>query len=50
MAERFADFFKYCQMCKYVHLDEHEDPCNDCLSVPVNEDSRKPVRFKEEEK
>lgn len=39
----------YCQKCKYGPLDEHKDPCNDCLDRPSNVNSRKPIRFKEKE-
>ena len=31
----------------HFKLAEHEDPCHDCLNEPVNDDSRKPVMFKD---
>ena len=44
---KFVDFHTYCQKCKYKDKPESEDPCNKCLTNPVNEDSHKPLYFKE---
>lgn len=43
-------FDKYCKTCKHKELDEKFDPCNECLSQPVNADSRVPVNWEEKEK
>lgn len=45
--EKFVDFHKYCELCKYEKVDESEDPCDECLTYPVNTESLKPVRFEE---
>lgn len=45
--EHIVDFQKYCPLCRYERRSEVKDPCDDCLSFPVNEDSRKPVSFKD---
>lgn len=45
--KKIVDFAKYCKKCKYFKLQAVKDPCNDCLAEPVNDDSRKPVYFKE---
>ena len=42
-----VDFEQYCKQCKYAGLKENEDPCWDCLTEGVNENSHKPVYFKE---
>ena len=42
-----VDFNKYCKTCKYLDVDEQEDPCNECLHNPVKEDSRKPINYTE---
>lgn len=42
----FAD---YCKRCKYGHLQEHEDPCDECIEQNWNENSHKPVKFEEKE-
>ena len=40
-------FNEYCHKCKFKGTPETEDPCNECLTEPVNEYSHKPVRFKD---
>lgn len=42
-----VDFAKYCKTCKFSELPEYEDPCDDCLMYPVNENSHKPVKWEE---
>ena len=52
MAETFekeVNFEKYCKLCKYEKLEETLDPCNDCLDHPSNENTEKPVFFKEKD-
>lgn len=49
MATKIVDFHKWCEKCEYKDLSESEDPCWDCLNEPVNEDSTKPLYFKEKE-
>lgn len=41
-------FNAYCTTCKYKDTDETEDPCNECLTNPANENSHKPVNYEEE--
>lgn len=45
MATKIVEFEKYCNRCRFRETYEGDDPCNECLSEPVNDDSRKPVRF-----
>lgn len=40
-------FIQYCHKCKHKDVPETEDPCNECLTEPVNEYSHKPVRFED---
>lgn len=47
--DKIVEFDKYCNKCKYKDADTNVDPCNECLSNPVNTYSRKPVKFVEEE-
>ena len=30
---KFVDFETYCDLCKFKELNEHLDPCNECLDV-----------------
>jgi len=49
MATKLVEFEKWCAKCAYKNKKEEEDPCWDCLVTPVNEDSHKPVMFKDVE-
>lgn len=40
-------FNGYCQKCKYLNKKENEEPCDECLEHPINEDSHKPVKFED---
>lgn len=44
--EKIVNFDHYCPKCKYYRTEETEDPCDECLSNPTNEDSHEPVSFK----
>ena len=49
MAQKEVSFYDYCKTCKYQELSGCEDPCDECLDYPTNEDSHKPVNYKEKE-
>ena len=40
---------QYCKKCKHWELDDAEDPCDECLGTPMNQDSHKPVYFEEDD-
>lgn len=42
-----VDFEKYCKNCKYGELEEFKDPCNECLESGMNEETSRPVCWKE---
>lgn len=42
-----VDFKKYCELCIHKDVEDNEDPCDECLTYPCMEHSRKPLRFKE---
>lgn len=44
-----VDYKTYCEKCVFQKLSESEDPCWDCLRQPVNEGTKKPTRYKEDE-
>lgn len=48
--EKFVAFDVWCSLCKDKDTLETDDPCNECLTSPVNEDSTKPICFKEKDK
>lgn len=43
-------FDQYCHTCVHCDKPGYEDPCDDCLSEPVNVYSHKPVKYVEKEK
>lgn len=40
-------FDQYCKTCKHEKLDEKSDPCDACLSEPINAGSHVPVNYEE---
>ena len=42
-------FSVYCPKCENYDKLGSDEPCNDCLARGWNEDSHKPIRFKEKE-
>lgn len=44
---RIVDYDKYCWKCKAYTKSESESPCWECLEVPANDDSHRPLYFKE---
>lgn len=47
--EKIVEYDLYCYKCKHYKLSDSEFPCDECLDNPSNEDSRKPIYFKEAE-
>lgn len=43
-------FSEYCLRCKHKDCDSTDEPCNECLDNPVNQYSKKPVKFEEAKK
>lgn len=39
--------FAYCRFCEHSKEKETSEACADCLENPVNIDSQRPVRFKD---
>lgn len=40
-------FGKFCPECEFAEKSENEEPCDECLEQFYNQDSHKPVKFKE---
>lgn len=40
-------YSEYCYRCKHAPKADFEDPCDECLEHPSNENSHKPVNFEE---
>lgn len=44
---KFVDYEIWCPKCKHYKEKETIDPCDECLTYPVNENSMKPINFEE---
>ena len=42
-----VDFKQYCKSCKDSEVKEVDEPCNECLSEPMNVYTSKPIKWKE---
>ena len=40
-------FHQFCKKCKHWELADNDDPCDECLSEPVNLNSHRPVNYDE---
>jgi len=49
MAKKIVNF-AFCRTCKYRFKKESDEPCCDCLELAVNDDSVRPVYYKENKK
>lgn len=52
MAEKIVKFDQWCDKCLYFKCDpgQNDNPCNNCLNIPVNIDSKKPIFWKGDDK
>ena len=48
--EHIVAFWQYCIMCRHRNKSPNDEPCEECLSNPVNINNRKPVNFEEDTK
>ena len=39
--------FEWCKKCEHYNVVDWDDPCDECLNSPTNEDSHRPVYFKD---
>lgn len=45
--EKEVRFDKWCPKCENEKLTERDEPCSECLCVPVNLHTDKPIKYKE---
>lgn len=48
--EKIVDFEKWCKLCKHLEKPEEDLPCRDCMDIPVNFNSTKPIKWEAKEK
>ena len=44
---KIVEYDKFCQNCKYKKTTANDEPCEECLSNPVNINTHKPVNYEE---
>ena len=42
---KLVEFENYCKTCIHKYAPGIDEPCNTCLTNPVNENSHKPVNY-----
>lgn len=47
--ENLKEVYFHCDLCVHEKVDENENPCCICLSIPARENSHKPEYFKSKE-
>ena len=40
---------KFCRKCKYWGYDDYESVCDECLDIPINLYSERPINYVEDE-
>lgn len=44
-----VDFYAHCPTCFYESSLETQRPCNYCLSIPMNDGTDKPIKWKKKD-
>lgn len=42
---KIIEYDAWCPKCKYYEIPEAEDPCNECLNTPAQDESHKPIKY-----
>ena len=42
-------FDEYCKKCKHEKVKEHDRPCDECLSEPLNLNTHRPVKYEKKD-
>ena len=48
--DHIVRFDEWCKKCQHAKKKDTDEPCNECLSHPVQTDSTKPLLFVEKKK
>lgn len=48
-AYKEVHFHEYCKSCRYKRIEHTEDPCDECLSEPINLNTHRPVKYEKKE-
>jgi hypothetical protein len=42
-------FHQYCKTCQHQQVKEKEEPCDECMSEPINLNTHRPVKYEAKE-
>ena len=45
--QRIVCYDIWCQKCLCKDIKENDEPCEECLDNPTNENTERPIKFKE---
>lgn len=45
--QKIVNFDIWCKKCEHYNVVDWDYPCDECMENPTNEDSRRPVYFKD---
>ena len=48
-AYKEVHFHEYCKSCRHSKVVETEEPCEECLSEPINLNTHRPVKYEMKE-
>lgn len=46
-SEMMVRYDLWCNKCKHKDIKENDEPCEECLSNPINLNTERPICFKE---
>lgn len=46
---KIVRFCEWCASCKFFEKNGYEEPCTNCLGIPMNIDSAKPAYYEKKE-
>lgn len=48
-AYKEVHFHEYCKSCRHKQVDSNTEPCEECLSEPINLNTHRPVKYEKKE-
>lgn len=42
-------YYEYCKVCKHRQVKNTDEPCDECLSEPLNLNTHRPVKFEKKD-
>jgi hypothetical protein len=42
-------FHRYCKTCQHEKVEDTDEPCDECMSEPINLNTHRPVKYEAKE-